>query len=115
MGWNRLVNKAGLNMNHTISRVEELKKMIDTMTQNIAEKIPEKKLDDVDQLFSNRQSLIAELISLHSTEESREELINYLMTIRQRDHHNIQMIKEERDQVHSALLKIGKLKEYVGN
>lgn len=102
-------------MNQYLQKIEDLKKLIDTLTESIADNVSKNLLTELDGLLSQRHNLIAELILLHSSDESRKDLINYLISIRKRDHGIMQVLVDERDQVKNTLLQMNKVKEYLGD
>lgn len=100
-------------MNNFEARASELRVLIDGLTDNIADKIANNLLEEINALLSQRHILLAELIAIPMTDEARENLIAYLNKIRGRDQHMVQGLKDERDKVKNALSKIGQLKNYL--
>lgn len=100
-------------MNNFEARASELRVLIDGLTDNIADKIANNLLEEINALLSQRHILLAELIAIPMTDEARENLIAYLNKIRGRDQHMVQGLKADRDTVKNALSKIGQLKNYL--
>ena len=96
-----------------IRKQDDLKSGIDALADAIALKISHNQIDELDDLLVRRHDLLAELITLHQTDEDRENLLEYLAALRERDYKLMRTLVERRDSVKDALLKIGKVNEYV--
>lgn len=97
------------------SRASELRELIDRLTDDIAAKVTNDLLDDIDALLNQRHVLLAELIAIPVTDEHKEHLLNYLNLIRERDQVIMCAIKDDRDKVKTALSKMGQLKNYLSD
>lgn len=95
------------------SRITELTKSIDALTDAVSERVASKLFDELDALLTHRHQLISELISLHASGIGQEKLRDYLITVRHRDTRIMQMLQNESDHVKNSLLQLGKIKRYI--
>lgn len=100
-------------MDHIKSKSSELIQQINSITDLIATNLSQQTWVEINELLSHRQTLMTELLSLHMTEMSTQELVDYLAEIRKRDNVLMQKISAERDQVKENLLKVSKVKQYL--
>lgn len=97
----------------TKAKAIELKNSIDSLTNDIIARIQQHEFENIDALLTHRHTLVAELIATHTANDEKEDLINYLLTVRERDHSLLQALKEKQDLVKTSVLQLNKVKEYI--
>jgi hypothetical protein len=109
MGWYRLIQVFHGGLHVTI---DELKKTINALTQEIVEKASQDQFDDIDSRIDRRNEFMTLLIARSPNEISHDDLSSYLKNIMQSDQHVAEIITEQRNLIKKTLLSFDNLREY---
>lgn len=93
-------------------KVKQLRESIDGLMDDIAGKVANDLLGDIDSLLRKRNAFLEELIAIPGLDDDKRELTDYLIHVRKRDGEMMKILLDDRDRVKSALLKCGQLKAY---
>lgn len=95
------------------AKAKELKNSIDALTSDIIVRIQAHSFENIEALLTHRHTLVSELIAAHKDDDEKEALINYLLTVRERDSMLMEALKEKQDLVKTSILQISKVKQYI--
>lgn len=87
----------------------EIKRKIDALLIEVSTKIANHDYDGLEDLLSSRDQMVTELISSYADDDT---LRNYLNAIRVHDHNMMQVLRDNREAVKKALLKVDRVKDY---
>ena len=94
------------------SRINQLRRSIDLLTQEAFQKINQGEYDGTNELLMRRLTLIKELVSLFPQHIDKQAMQHYLTELWERDQIIIQQIRQNKVEIKSVLSNLNKIKEY---
>jgi len=99
-------------MSDSQTRVNQLRRSIDLLTQDAFQKINQGEYDGTNDLLNQRFCLIKELVALFSENIDKQALQIYLIELRERDQIIIEMMQQNKKEIKTVLSNLNKIKEY---
>lgn len=93
--------------------MNELMQSINSLTNEISEKMTTQVFDAVELLLEKRQQLFAELMAVELSPAEMITVRDFIAVTQERDQQAMQSLQSERTLVQDAIVKTGKLKGYL--
>lgn len=93
-------------------RVNQLRRSIDLLTQDVFKKINQGEYEGTNDILLQRFNLIKELVVLFQQNIDKEALQCYLTELWERDQTTLQQIKQNKTEIKTVLSNLNKIKQY---